>query len=627
MSNLNHNSCESHPNEDSTLPTWLTTPDSTVYRSGVPLFVDFETTTHKKGLAIYRENSTLMAAWRLGWDSTTKTKWGSEYEMQELLYDIGQADFIVAYNAKFDLQWLARCGVELHEVLVYDPLLAEYVIGGNRWQTRQLGLDTVAKRRGLGGKESLVSALIKGGIDTRDIPDEWLERYCVKDVDLMIDVMRDQLKELSPALMKVVYARCLLTTALADIETEGLKLDEPAVLSELDNLEAQHSGAERELNLVTGGINLNSRQQLAKFLYETLGFGEVMEQRRGKWVPRRTDGDEPKTDADTLDRLKPDTEEQRDFLEKFARTRELHNRLSKYMRKFADCCREVGGVMYGRFNQTQTQTHRLSSTGLDYTTQYQNLPREYKGLFKAKREGWLMAEADGAQLEFRVAGHLCKDEQALRDAATAFDVHRYTASVLHNKAEKDVTKDERNGAKANTFKPLYGGSSGTKAEQAYYAAFKAKYPGVARTQQAWIDQVLNTKRLVTEWGLVYYWPDTTMDRSGYVRNTTAICNYPVQAFATAEMIPMAVVYLWHRLKRIPNAPAVLVNTIHDSIIAEVHPEWAEEFRALSMQALTSDMRAGIKALYGIDLLCQLGCGTVIGPKWGDGEEIKYEEVL
>jgi hypothetical protein len=88
------------------------------------------------------------------------------------------------------------------------------------------------------------------------------------------------------------------------------------------------------------------------------------------------------------------------------------------------------------------------------------------------------------------------------------------------------------------------------------------------------------KKLVTEWGLRYYWPYAKRDpRNGYVNVTTAVCNYPVQALATAEIIPIALVYLWHRI----GAEGLdgfmrIVNTVHDSCPTEVHPDHIGDFR-------------------------------------------------
>lgn len=115
-----------------------------------------------------------------------------------------------------------------------------------------------------------------------------------------------------------------------------------------------------------------------------------------------------------------------------------------------------------------------------------------------------------------------------------------------------------------------------------------------------------------------------MDRSGYITNTTSICNYPVQAFATAEIIPAALVIMWHLLKA-SGSRIYIINTIHDSIACEVHPEEVENFHTIAKWSLIDGTYAFIKRLYGIDLVCRLGCGIKVATHWGaTKDETKYE---
>ena len=608
--------------DDACLPEFLTHPWPDIYRDGIPLFLDFETTTHNKGLAIYKENSLLLACWQEGWKGKIESLWSDEFHMDRLLEAIRRCDFIVAHNAKFELQWLARCGYDLGDALVYDTMIAEAVIGGNRWQTGQLGLNTCAKRHGIGTKDSLVSAMIKAGADTRDIPQAWLEKYCAQDVALLPKLMESQLRKMAGTrLLPVVYSRCLLTPVLADLETVGLQLDADKIKDAVKAAEKELAELDVQLNLMTGGINLASPLQAATFLYDVLGFEELVHKRKGKWEPKRTPTGRRLTGADVIESLKATTPLQRDFQALYIQHRTVYSQLTKYLRKFKACCDENNGVLMAQFNQTNTQTHRLSSSGLDYRTQLQNLPRIFKPLFKARKPGHLTAEADGAQLEFRIAAHLGRDEVALQDIRDKVDVHSFTAKVLTDAGQET----DRQGAKEHTFKPLYGGSSGTPAEQTYYRAFKERYKGIADTQGKWINTVLMDKSLETEWGLRYYWPDTYMDRSGYITNTTAICNYPVQAMATAEVIPLALVYFWHRLRLTPDSGIVLCNTVHDSIIAEIAPDSVKLFHELAQQCLIYDAEKAMKDLYGIDLVCPLGCGVKVGTHWGTGSEVKYDQ--
>jgi DNA polymerase I-like protein with 3'-5' exonuclease and polymerase domains len=607
------------------LPAHIVNPDPDIYRSKNYVALDFETTTIGKGLSLYPDNSIVLAAWELGPDHPRNSggaahhmryKFAGEYSLTELVRDIDGADFIIAHNAKFELGWLSRCGLDLSNVVVWDTMIGEYVIGGNRWVWHMLSLEASARRRLGDGKHAFISKLYKLGVCSTEIPASWLRDYCIQDVALCRRLFQKQLDYMvtDGMLLPVMFTRCLATPVLADMETNGMRLDETQVTQLTEDREREYAEVTNELERVTGGINVNSPKQLATYLYEDMGFSEVRDH-RGNTL--RTATDRPRTDAATIAKLNATTKEQRRFVELFTRSKELYNELTKYLRKFRDCCADVGGVLRAVFNQTNTRTHRLSSTGLDYSTQFQNFPRAYKPMFRARTDGWLIGEADGAQLEFRVAAHLGRDQVALGDIIGGTDIHSVTAGVI------GVSRQD---AKPHTFKPLYGGRSGTPNEVRYYEFFREKYRGVTETQQRWIDEVLLTKSLRTEWGLVYYWPDTRRERGDYVTNSTSICNYPVQAFATAEIIPVGLVYMWHYI-RAAELLMQMVNTVHDSVINELPPEEVPMFHVLSKRALVTEVYEYLRRIYGVELVVPLGAGVMVGTHWSkDGEGYPTEYI-
>lgn len=602
------------------LPPHVADPDPGVYKSDNYVVFDTETTTHNKGLALYDENSLVLACWHNGPDHPRPGKFhhfGGEYDQRQLVTDVQAADFVVCHNGKFDLAWLERCGVAMENVVLFDTMLAEYVLGGNQWVWHNLSLNACAERRGWEAKDPVVSAMIKSGIDCTEIPESWLLHYCDKDVDLTWRLFEDQRYfKLNHDLLAITYTRCLLTPVLVDIEKNGMHLDSEAVHAHLKQLEAEYAEVLLTLEDITDGINVNSTPQLVEFLYDTLGFDEVRDY-KGNVV--RTPSGGRKADAGTIDRLKPKTGRQRDFLREFQRMRAIHNELTKYLRKFGECCDEAGGQLRAQFNQSTTQTHRLSSSGLDYSTQFQNFPRQYKPLFRARTPGWYVGEVDGSQLEFRVAAHLGRDPVATGDIASGVDIHTVTASVIwpgEDGGGANVPHPKRTDAKAHTFKPLYGGQSGTPDEVRYYEFFREKYSGITATQRAWISEVLDTGRLVTEWGLIYYWPDTRMERSGYITNSRNICNYPVQALATAEIIPIGLVYFWHYAKAAGLTMRV-VNSVHDSVIVELPPGELEVFDALAYRCMVEEVYRYLSNVYEVDLTVPLAAGVCHGERWGD----------
>jgi DNA polymerase I-like protein with 3'-5' exonuclease and polymerase domains len=620
----------------SELPTFLDNPDPNIYRTGNYVVLDFETTNIDKGSALNENNRLVLAAWRS--KGRTYHKWGGEYDMLDLVSACNMADFIVAHNAKFELQWLERCGYDIGSRPVYCTATAEWVLGGNRkWKTN---LNACMERRGLPGKDETVSTMIANGVCPSDIPKSLLLKYCRIDVARCESLLLRQLRETADTrLLPVIYTRCLVIPALADIERNGLHLDPERVEREYGETVAKYTEVMEELNQLTGGINPRSPVQVAGFVYGELGFEEKKDSKgspiRNKSNKRFPDG-MPKTDESTLLSLRATTERQKRFIELRKEQAKLTAALDKNLSMFVGACREKDCMIYGELAQGRTVTHRLASAGKRTYykmfdaykgCQFQNLPRIYKPLFSPRHDGWLFGEADGSQLEFRVAGYLGRDETIKREVEEQYDVHTYTKDVISKAGGVAISRTE---AKAHTFKPLYGGQSGTRAERTYYQAFKDKYQGLVETQEKWVATVVNNKCLETEWGFRFYWPETRVSSDGYLNVRTKVMNAPIQSFATADIIPIGLAYFWHRTR---DAQMMIVNTVHDSIEAEFPPHERELFESVAVQCLTGDVYNYLRDVYKVNFDVPLGVGMVIGEHWGEpleGEEevnvqVEYEE--
>ena len=145
-----------------------------------------------------------------------------------------------------------------------------------------------------------------------------------------------------------------------------------------------------------------------------------------------------------------------------------YNALRTYLNTFVEGMKnnvDANGIIHPEFMQCVTATGRLSSRNPNF----QNMPRgntfAIRKVVESRFDGGYILEGDYSQLEFRVAGFLAKDSQAYIDVKDGTDVHQYTA---------DIIGCSRQEAKAHTFKPLYGGTTGTEAQQRYYRAFKEK---------------------------------------------------------------------------------------------------------------------------------------------------------
>jgi len=572
----------------------------------------------------------VLACWYTSWDGAYHSKFGTEYEQRELLRDIAQADFVIAQNAKFELGWLDRCGLDLHDVLVWDTMLAEWVVAGNRQFPKDLG--SMLKKRSLAGKEDVVGGMIKLGICPSNIPKGLLNAYCREDVRGTLELFRCQIQELEERQqLHLVLARCLLTPVLADIEKQGIVLDKDAVYEEYHRVIQEKDDTERLLSEF-GQINWNSRQQVAELLYDQLGFDELRD-RRGNVI--RTAAGARSTSRATLSQLRGKTATQRAFLEAFAKLALLNTKISKTLAFFKEICDNHECKFHGAFNQGSTGTHRLSSSGRKIETdqgdslsaQLQNIPREYKKFIRARDEGWEVCEADGSQIEFRVAADLGHDEVAYDEICRDADIHTATATVfLEDGTHPDFKgldlKQARQPAKPQTFKPLYGGRGNHPAEKVYCEFFQDKYKGIYSTQTQWTYDVLRDKELRTPYGLIFYWPDTQLTRSGYITNSTSIFNYPIQGFATAEIIPIVLVSLWRKLR---GWDVRIILTVHDSIILEVGPSVdRRQLYDLIARAFTEDVYKFLERVYGYRFTVPLGAEIKMGPVWGSGKGQKVK---
>jgi DNA polymerase I-like protein with 3'-5' exonuclease and polymerase domains len=611
---------------DTALPSWITTSDpEALYLTGSYLCLDFEAFGPDKASPLADESDLALACWQVWRDGECIKKAhiaGGIYEMGALLEDIRQVDFIVCAFAKYELQWLKRCGAELRDILAYDVVLAEWVLDGNKKQERSLA--ALAKRYGLPGKVDLISTLIRAGVDVRDIHPQWLLDYCHQDVEATLRVFQAQKAVVSVrAVWHLVHVRNMTCSVLADIEFAGLYLDPERVQVEYLKAIEIRDRIGAELASLTGGINLNSSKQLATYLYDVLGFDEATDY---KGRPLRTGKDARSANAKILALLKPRTAEQTHFLSRYKEYNKQVSLLEKNLDYFKRTCGEKECKFYGSLQQNVVQTHRLSSNGRPIlfkglkkskSVQLQNMPREFKKLICSNDSDYVVMGNDSAQIEFRVAVDLGHDRIGLQEIVTGFDVHANSARVMTEAGEPTSRQD----AKPVTFRPLFGGGSGSPALVAYCEYFKEHYEGISSTQRGWALKCVDKKQFTTPYNMTFYFPNCKMNRNGYISDSTSIYNYPIQNFATGEIMPIALIFFWHRTR---NLRVQIFNTVHDEIVSRVHVDDVLAAKEMAKQAMSYDIYSFLTRVYHYTLKVPLGFGTKVGTHWGEGEEEKWD---
>ena len=292
--------------------------------------------------------------------------------------------------------------------------------------------------------------------------------------------------------------------------------------------------------------------------------------------------------------------------------------ISSYLSSFVDgidIFTKPNGFLHVNLTQSVTSTGRFSGRNPNM----QNMPRggtfPVKRVFISRWEGGQIMECDFAQLEFRVAAFLSQDSTAMQEIETGFDVHSYTAKVISDAGQPIA----RQAAKEHTFAPLFGatGYGRPKAVAAYYEHFTKKYKGVAKWHKKLGDEAMRFLKITNVSGRQYAFPDVSRRESGSVTHFTMIKNYPVQGFATGDIVPVVLLEFEKLLEPLQSC---LVNTVHDSMVIDVHPDEVQKVLTI-VENINENLNCVIKDAYDIEMNVPLLLEAKIGKNWLDTMDV------
>jgi hypothetical protein len=388
---------------------------------------------------------------------------------------------------------------------------------------------------------------------------------------------------------------------------------------------------------------------------EPLGFAEDKETRT-KPTKNWPDG-KPSIAKEVMAELatKARTPRQKTWAKHYLALTEALAERDKNLTFFRGVCEQAGGIAFAELMQGVTATHRLSCRsrlrvtvdGKEYGCQLQNIPRHLKGCFVAKDTDYLTCSVDQSQAEFRGAIFLGDDPQGREDIVNPrFDAHIQTLTVMlhgpnnfdanygplfdrYKAGDKEVKYQRADNqlCKGHTFKPLFGGSSGTDRERAYYKWFGQRYSGVTATQNEWDKEVQQTGRYEAPTGMVFSWDRTwtvnKWGRDSMVSEHTGrslfsiVRNLPIQYFATGELATVATLCLLYecRAKGLRYSPVMLT---HDDTKGEIHKDDQEAWHAACSQAYGPMAWRFLLEVYDVNYDVELAAESQIGVRFGEG---------
>ena len=268
--------------------------------------------------------------------------------------------------------------------------------------------------------------------------------------------------------------------------------------------------------------------------------------------------------------------------------------LSSYGAKFIRWISPVTGRIHASFLIANAQSGRFSCN----RPNLQQLPRDstFRQLVKAG-PGRQLVVADYSQVELRVAALVAGDAGMLTAYREGQDLHRKTAAAVLGIPPDQVSKAQRQMAKAVNFGLLFG--QGAKGLQAYartsygvsmtlaeaeaaQRAFFTTYPQLRRWHQTTKRLTEQSQKTVIRGGLVR---DFAKEPHG-VRYTESL-NTPVQGAAAAVLL--ATLPLLNQA--LSGLDAQIINLIHDEVVLEVADADVEAAKAVLVETMTAGFAA------------------------------------
>lgn len=497
------------------------------------------------------------------------------YDLGDLGTILGNSELVI-HNARFDLGFLAHhCGIRARSV--FCTLTASRLLMAGTRQSNSLG--EVLRRYGIADLPKDLGPSDWGGM----IFDDQLA-YAAADVT-HLHALRERLAtDLSEAELDTVWAlETELIPVVVGMEQAGFAMDREKLeaIREEYREKARHL-ADHVREALGATINPTSPDQLRKAL-----------QAAGVKV------------KSTAESVLANVKHPAAALVLEMRGAE---KVAQQAQSLIDAI-EADGRIHGQFDPTGTEAGRFAAR----SPNLQNIGRgTLRDCFVAP-EGSVLVCADYSQIELRVAAAIANETRMIEAYRSGADLHRRTAALVLGKTEEDVTKDDRQLAKAVNFGLLYGQSAPGlvryaktsygvemtegEAERIREKFFRA-YTGLAAwhrtTRREARDGLAETRTRIGRRRLMPQGEDNLWSRFSGGLNT------PVQGGA-ADGLKRALVLLAERLPK----EAAILSTVHDEVIVEC-PEALGEAVARTMEEAMTEAMAAIYPEVPVEVEAHIG---------------------
>ncbi|MGI9187787.1 MAG: DNA polymerase, partial [Gaiellales bacterium] len=206
-----------------------------------------------------------------------------------------------------------------------------------------------------------------------------------------------------------------------------------------------------------------------------------------------------------------------------------------------------------------------------------------------------LISCDYSQVELSILAALCQEPGLVDAFRRGDDVHRATAAEVLGKRAEDVTKEERDRAKAVNFGIIYGISSFGLAEQLeisrdeaqqYIDTYLGRYPAVQTFITRTIEETAERGYALTLLGRQRPIPELrAQNRQVHQLGERLAINSLIQGSA-ADIIKVAMIACDRRI-RDEGRDAKLVLQVHDELVFEVADADVDAVRALIVEEMVN----------------------------------------
>ena len=509
----------------------------------------------------------------------------------------------IGQNIKYDILVLKNYGVEVKGKL-FDTMLAHYLFEPDMRHNMDILAETYLNYAPVSIQTLIGKKGTKQG-SMRDADIDKVVQYAGEDADITL-----QLKHAFFPLLKEKQVEKLLfdveiplVQVLADMEYEGVKVDEPTLRQLSDELAEGSSRIETEIYDLAGvKFNIASPKQLGEVLFDKLKLVEK---------PKKTKTGQYATGEEILTGLA----NEHPIASKILDYRELQKLKSTYVDALPALISKNDGRIHTSYNQAVAATGRLSSTNPNL----QNIPirtekgREIRKAFVPRDEKYTLMAADYSQIELRIMASFAKDNSMIEAFKEGRDIHATTASKIFKVDLEDVDGDMRRKAKTANFGIIYGISAfglsqrlGIPRREAadIIDAYFSEFPSV----KSYMDKVINDAR-------ENEYVETILGRRRFLRDINSknatmrgfaernAINAPIQGSA-ADMIKVAMINIHSWMKK-EKLKSKMILQVHDELVFDVH----ESERKIMEKSIPEFMKNAIV----LEVPMEIGLG--FGKNW------------